>query len=118
MNVSTALKKILKHRISISAEKIFLKDSIGRTLSNPIKISKNIPEFDTSSMDGFAVKKSAIGKIKKFAILGEIPAGAGRRPPAARAESACRSPRCKRAPCPCPRGHCPGPFSSRGSSKW
>ena len=76
MNVSTALKKLLDHRLSISAEKIFLKDSIGITLSNPLKISKNIPEFDTSSMDGFAVKKSSIGKIKRFAILGEMPAGA------------------------------------------
>ena len=76
MNVSNALKRLLKHKLSFPSENIFLKDAIGRTLSKPIAIRKNIPEFDTSSMDGFAVKKSSLGKIKRFKILGEIPAGA------------------------------------------
>ena len=75
MNVSNALKKLLKHKLSFPSENIFLKDAIGRTLSKPLAIRKNIPEFDTSSMDGFAVKKSSLGKIKRFKILGEIPAG-------------------------------------------
>ncbi|MFL2793710.1 MAG: hypothetical protein ACJZ8S_05425, partial [Paracoccaceae bacterium] len=76
MNVSNALKRLLEHKILFPAEKIFLKESIGRTLSKPITISRNIPDFETSSMDGFAVKKVSLGKIKKFVILGEIPAGA------------------------------------------
>ena len=76
MNVSNALKRVLKNNLSFPSEKIFLKDAIGRTLSKPIDICKNIPEFDTSSMDGFAVQKSSLGKIKRFKILGEIPAGA------------------------------------------
>ena len=75
MNVSNALKRLLKHKLSFSSENIFLRDAIGRTLSKPLAIRKNIPEFDTSSMDGFAVKKSSLGKIKRFKILGEIPAG-------------------------------------------
>lgn len=75
MNIFNALKVLFEHKFSISTEKIFLKDSIGRTLSNPITVSKSIPEFDTSSMDGFAIKKSSLGKIKRFRILGEIPAG-------------------------------------------
>ncbi len=75
MNVSSALNALLKYKFSFSAEKVFLKDSIGRTLSKPLTVSKSIPEFDTSSMDGFAIKKSALGKIKQFRILGEIPAG-------------------------------------------
>ena len=79
MNASNALKRILNHKISFPAEKILLKDAIGRTLSKPVAIRKNIPDFDTSSMDGFAVKKSSLGKIKRFKILGEIPAGASSR---------------------------------------
>ena len=75
MNVFSALNLLFKFKISCSTENIFLKDSIGRTLSKPITVSKNIPEFDTSSMDGFAIKKSSLGKIKRFRILGEIPAG-------------------------------------------
>ena len=75
MNVFNALKVLFEHKLSISTEKIFLKDSIGRTLSKPLTVSKSIPEFDTSSMDGFAIKKSSLGKIKRFRILGEIPAG-------------------------------------------
>ncbi len=76
MKVSRALKKILKQDFPCLTENIYLKDSFGRTLSKPITINKSVPEFDTSSMDGFAVKKSSLGKIDKFKLLGETPAGA------------------------------------------
>ena len=76
MNVSSALKELFKQNFLCSVENIYLKDSIGRTLSKPLTINKSIPAFDTSSMDGFAVKKSSLGKINRFAILGETPAGA------------------------------------------
>ena len=76
MNVSKALKEIFKQDFSCSTENIYLKDSFGRTLSKPVTINKSITEFDTSSMDGFAVKKSSLGKIDKFTVLGETPAGA------------------------------------------
>ena len=76
MNVSNALKALFKQDFSYSTEKILLKDADGRTLSKPITVAKNIPEFDTSSMDGFALKKSSLGKIKSFKIIGETPAGA------------------------------------------
>ena len=76
MNVYSALKEIFKQNISCSSENIHLEESLGRTLSKPLKVNKNIPEFDTSSMDGFAVKKSSLGKIVRFKILGETAAGA------------------------------------------
>ncbi|MDC3080723.1 molybdopterin molybdotransferase MoeA [Paracoccaceae bacterium] len=75
MNVFSALNVLSKYNFSFATENIFLKDSIGRTLSKPLTVSKSIPEFDTSSMDGFAIKKSSLGKIKRFRIIGEIPAG-------------------------------------------
>ena len=75
MNLYSALRILLKHNYKLLTEKIFLKDAIGRTLSKPLTIGKNVPEFDTSSMDGFAVKKSSLGKITRFRILGETPAG-------------------------------------------
>ena len=76
MNVYSALKEIFKQNISCSSENIHLEESLGRTLSKPLRINKNIPEIDTSSMDGFAVKKSSLGKIFRFKILGETAAGA------------------------------------------
>ena len=76
MNVFSALKALFKHKSPRFTETVYLKDALGRTLSKPIVTSKSVPEFDTSSMDGFAVKKSSLGKIKKFRILGEMPAGA------------------------------------------
>ncbi len=76
MNVSRALKELFKQDFSCLTENIFLKDSLGRTLSKPVTMNKSIPEFDTSSMDGFAVKKSSLGKIRRFTVLGETPAGA------------------------------------------
>ena len=74
MNVLSALRAIFKKNPH-STETVYLKDALGRTLSKPIVTSKSIYEFDTSSMDGFAVKKSSLGKIKKFKILGDMPAG-------------------------------------------
>ena len=76
MNVYNALKELFKQNISCLSENIHLEESLGRTLSKPLTINKNIPEFDTSSMDGFAVKKSFLGKIDRFRILGETAAGA------------------------------------------
>ena len=76
MNVYSALKELFKQNISCLSENIRLEESLGRTLSKPLTINKNIPEFDTSSMDGFAVKKSFLGKIDRFKILGETAAGA------------------------------------------
>ena len=76
MNVDNALKELFKQNISCLSENIHLEESLGRTLSKPLTINKNIPEFDTSSMDGFAVKKSFLGKIDRFRILGETAAGA------------------------------------------
>ena len=75
MNVYRALKEILKQDFLCLTESIYLKDSFGRALSKPITINKSIPQFDTSSMDGYAVKKSSLGKIGKFTVLGETPAG-------------------------------------------
>ena len=76
MNVYSALKELFKQNISCLSENIRLEESLGRTLSKPLTINKNIPEFDTSSMDGFAVKKSFLEKIDRFKILGETAAGA------------------------------------------
>ena len=76
MNVYSALKEIFKQNISCSSENIHLEESLGRTLSKPLRINKNIPEFDTSSMDGYAVKKLSLGKTVRFKILGETAAGA------------------------------------------
>ena len=49
MNVSRALKEIFKQDFSCLAENIYLKDSLGRTLSKPLTINKSIPEFDKLS---------------------------------------------------------------------
>lgn len=75
MNLNNALKIILKQEISCTNENVNLDDALGRTLSRSITIKKNIPAFDTSAMDGYALKQSALKKYKKFKILGEIAAG-------------------------------------------
>ncbi len=75
MNVSSVLNVLFKYKFLLATENIFLKNSIGRTLSKPLTVRKSIPEFDTSSMDGFAIKKSSLGKIKRYTVIGEIPAG-------------------------------------------
>ncbi len=55
-------------------EKLFISDSLDRVLAQNIIASENSPAFETSAMDGYAIKHEdlSLGKIK---IIGNNPAG-------------------------------------------
>ena len=76
--ISEALKIIERETISLESETIELENSIGRVLTKNIKADMDLPPFDRSQMDGFAVKtvdtKNAPVQLK---IIGESVAGKG-----------------------------------------
>ncbi len=76
--ISEALKIIKSETSSLLTETIDLSNSIGRILAQSVKADMDLPPFDRSQMDGFAVKsndtKNAPVSLK---ISGESVAGKG-----------------------------------------
>ncbi len=59
--------------LKLHTEQIDLVGSVNRVLAEDVYSDINLPPFDNSAMDGFAVKFKS--DIKKWKIIGEIPAG-------------------------------------------
>ena len=78
IRISNALKIIEKEISVISTEKIELAGSCGRVLAEAIYADMDLPPFDRSQMDGFAVKTEDTNKAPvKLKIIGESAAGRG-----------------------------------------
>ena len=76
--ISKAIEIIERETVSLSNETVGLADIVGKILSEDIFADMDLPPFDRSQMDGFAVKtedvKDAPAKLK---IIGESIAGKG-----------------------------------------
>jgi len=77
ISVEDAKKRILKSIKPINkTEKINTKDCLNRILSKSIKAKRTQPGFNTSAMDGYAIRKSFLKNLPKaFNIIGETQAG-------------------------------------------
>jgi|TARA_B110000444_G_scaffold61737_1_gene57727 molybdopterin molybdotransferase len=82
LSLYEAIKRIESNLKKNSNEDILLHESIGRCLSEPIVSSRNNPNFDSSSMDGYAINtkdynklKSEINQFTAFNVIGESSAG-------------------------------------------
>lgn len=76
--ISEAIKIIKRETPSLKAETIDLVESIGRVLAENIKADMDLPPFDRSQMDGFAVKTDDVKNVPAhLIIIGESVAGNG-----------------------------------------
>jgi len=57
-----------------STQKLFISDSLGRVLAKDIVACENSPAFETSAMDGYAIKHEDL-KLGKLKITAKNPAG-------------------------------------------
>ena len=78
--VAEAVKLVMEHAKSIGTEKIPLEHAYGRILAEPIVAKHDIPPFDRSPYDGFAIRAQdtagAAGDNRiPFEVIGEIGAG-------------------------------------------
>jgi molybdopterin molybdotransferase len=76
-----ALKIILNNTKTLDGERIFLDQALNRVLFKDIYAKENIPSFDNSAMDGFALLNEDLLPLKnalpvKLKIAGEVSAGA------------------------------------------
>ncbi len=80
ISVEKAQKIILDEISSTSPEKVFLSQSLNRTLAEDIRSPLDHPPWDTSAMDGYAIRVSDTASASKehpvlLNIIEEIPAG-------------------------------------------
>ncbi len=78
--VAEAVQLVMEHVHTIGTEKIALENTYGRILAEPIIAKHDVPSFDRSPYDGFAVRAidtaGASGDNRvAFTVIGEIGAG-------------------------------------------
>src|SRR3989304_2567156 len=65
LDFDEALEKILKHTRRLLAVKISIAESLGYVLATEVKAREPIPLFDSSSVDGFAVRAYDLNNASK-----------------------------------------------------
>lgn len=76
--ISEAIKIIKSEIFTLDSETIDLENSVGRILAENIEADMDLPPFNRSQMDGFAVKtKDAKNAPVRLKIIGESVAGKG-----------------------------------------
>ena len=78
ISISEALQIVAEQIGQSSTEKIDLSDAIGRVLAETVRADMDLPPFDRSQMDGFAVRvKDVRNAPVRLKIVGEAAAGKG-----------------------------------------
>ncbi len=82
ISISEAIEIIERETFSLEAETVDLADSVGRVLAEDVCADTDLPPFDRSQMDGFAVRLKDVGSAgeknpAKLKIVGESVAGKG-----------------------------------------
>ena len=75
-----AVSIIVENTFTLSTEKVFLNDAVGRVIAEEIYSNIDIPPFNNSAMDGFAIKsEDTLNASKnspvKLKIIADAPAG-------------------------------------------
>lgn len=80
ITVEQARETILKRIAPLGSEKVYIEQALGRFLSEDIISEMDIPSWDNSAMDGYAVRVSDIdSEGARLNIAYEIPAGSSPR---------------------------------------
>ena len=78
ITISEAKEIILSKIVPLGNEKVPLADSVGRVLSEDVAADLDLPPFDRSQMDGFAViSGDTVSAPAALSIVGESAAGKG-----------------------------------------
>jgi molybdopterin molybdotransferase len=74
--VDAALDIVLKHTPSLGAEEIPLTEALGRVLAEDVSTDADLPPFDRSAMDGYAVRAADVAHAPVvLEVAGQIRAG-------------------------------------------
>jgi molybdopterin molybdotransferase len=80
ISVEDALAEILKHFQPLESEPVPLLESLGRVLSKDVVSRMNVPPFNNSAMDGYAVRAEDIANASRerpvtLRVIGDLAAG-------------------------------------------
>jgi molybdopterin molybdotransferase len=80
LSVSEAQQKLLAAFSPLKVENVDLTQAGGRVLAQPVTSELDLPPFDNSSMDGFAVRAADVsaattGEGVRLSVIADIPAG-------------------------------------------
>jgi len=74
--VDAALDIVLKHTPSLGAEEVPLSEVLGRVLAEDVSTDADLPPFDRSAMDGYAVRAADVAQAPVvLEVAGQIRAG-------------------------------------------
>src|SRR5882762_4596644 len=80
LELEQARKLIFDSLVPLPPERALVSDAAGRFLAQPVVAPINLPIFDNSAMDGFAVHAEDLTRASRASpvvlrVIGEIPAG-------------------------------------------
>ncbi|HEY6300396.1 MAG TPA: gephyrin-like molybdotransferase Glp [Candidatus Binatus sp.] len=80
ISADQALQIVLENVAPLGVERVAILDALGRVLAEPISSSRDIPGFDNSAMDGYAVHAADVAKASeaspvKLAVVETVGAG-------------------------------------------
>ncbi len=80
VTVEEALEKMFLHIRPLGFEKVSILEALGRVIAEDTDAPRDIPPFDNSGMDGYAVKSEDIKNASqnhpvRLTVVGDLPAG-------------------------------------------
>lgn len=76
ISVDKALEVVLAHTPALPAEEVTLTDALGRVLAEDVRSDADMPPFDRSAMDGYAVRAADVSQVPVVLdVVGQIRAG-------------------------------------------
>lgn len=76
ISVDEALEIVLAHAKTLPSEEVRLEDALGRVLREDVAADADMPPFDRSAMDGYAVRAADVARAPVvLPVLGQIRAG-------------------------------------------
>ncbi len=77
ISVGEARRAILGRVGRLPAERVAVGQALGRVLAQPVVSRLDLPPWDNSAMDGYAVRAADVLEGKRLPIALDVPAGAG-----------------------------------------
>ena len=76
LSVTNAQQRVLECVYKLDLESVGLEHSIGRVLADDVRANRDLPPYDVSAMDGYAVRSADLAKTPAvLAIVEDIKAG-------------------------------------------
>jgi molybdopterin molybdotransferase len=76
LKASAAQRIIIESAVTLGAETVKLEQSLGRVLAEDIRANRDLPPYDVSAMDGFAIRSADVANVPvTLEIIEDIKAG-------------------------------------------